>query len=291
MHGSLVATLAAALTLAAAGAAAAGTVERIRVADAGSPETQAFPANVHVVLNAPPQYAAGPPGVWVGPPYWPTGQPEQRGNATMEWSVVFRDRALDAARAAAGAAARGWPEDQKSDISVPLVVGRRQVGALPGYFVLTAERARYEAALAVPIGTGAQAIVRFLLGSPSVDSSPSGTYLVLGSFLASTWNRGQALIALSGVRVEGALPPKTVSIRTEPTRRIVRGRVVDPFVNPLVGVRVVLERAQGAGWAGVRAARTTISGTYRLAAPGRGRYRTVVTLGDVTARSAVVPLP
>ena len=284
----LFAALTALLTLAAAGTATAGTVERIRVASAGTPETQAFPADVHVVLISPRDYAAREPGTWVGPPFWPAAQPEQRGIATIEWSVAFRDRTVDAARAAAGAASNGWKEDQKNDISVPLVVGGRRVGALPGYFVLTAERARYEAALAVPLGTVVHAIVRLLLKNPSVDSSPWGDYLVQGSFLASTWNRGQALIALAGVQVEGALPPKTVSIRAERARRIVRGRVVDPFVNPLVGVKVVLERAVNGGWAAVRTVRTSGSGTYRVAAPARGRYRSAVTLGGVTVRSAVV---
>ncbi len=284
MHRTLTAVVAA-VALAATGTAAAGTVERVRVADAGTPETQGFPGHVHVILNSPSEYSAHAPGAWLGPPYWPADRPDDRDRATMEWSVVFRDRTLDAARAAAAASANDWREDQKNDLSVPLVVGGRQVGALPGYFVLKAERAKFEAALAVPLGAGLQAIVRFLLQSPSSDSSPSGDYLVLGSFLASTWNRGQALIALSGVRVEGALPPKTVSVRAVPARRVLRGRVVDAFVNPLVGVKVVLERASGGV---VRTTRTTTSGTYRVAAPGPGRYRVAVTLGGVTVRSAAV---
>ena len=286
----LVAALGAVAALAATGASAAGTVERVRIADAGTPETKGFPGHVQLVLNSPSQYAARGPGVWVGPPYWPVGRPEERDAATIEWSVSFRDRTLDAPRAAVAATANGWREYQKNDVSVPLIVARRQVGALPGYFVLTTERAKYEAAVAVPLGAGLQAIVRFVLRNPSSDSSEWGDYLVLGSFLASTWNRGQALMAVSGVRVEGALPPKIVSIRRLPGRHVLRGRVVDSFVNPVVGVKVVLERGDGGAWRAVRAARTTVSGTYRVAAPGRGRYRISVTVGGVTVSSAVVTL-
>ncbi len=268
--------------------AAGGVVERIRVVDAGRPETQVFPPSVFVTVESPSDYAAQAPGTWAGPQFWAYGRPEDRGTSTLEWSVTFRDRTDDVARTAKSAAVNGWPEDQHNGISIPLLAGARQVGTLPGFFVLTANRARFEAGLAVPLGTGVQAVVRFLLGSPSTDISAWGDYLVMGSFLASSWNRGQALIALSKVRVEGNLAPKTVSIRRVLGQRAVRGRVVDAFVNPLVGVTVGLERWAGAAWVGVRTGRTSSAGLYRIAVPGRGRFRTLVTNAGTTVASAPV---
>jgi hypothetical protein len=285
-----VATLAA---LAAAGSALGGAVDRFRVADAGRPETQAFPANVFLTIESPGIYVTQSPGIWAGPPYWAASDPAQGGTSTLEWSVGFRDRTLDPARAAAATASSGWPEDQHNGISVPLLVGGNLVGTLPGFFVLTQapspQKARFEAGLAVPLGPGAQALLRFASRSPAADSSSWGDYLVQGMILASTWNRGQILLAMSQVRVEGNLAPKTVSIRVEQPARAVRGKVVDAFVNPLVGVGIAEERWNGKAWKAVRVGRTTAKGTYRMAA-GKGRFRTVVSYAGTTATSAPVTI-
>jgi hypothetical protein len=209
----------------------------------------------------------------------------------MEWSVAFRDRSQEPAPTAVGATQVGWPEDQKAAISVPLYAGGRLVGTLPGYFVLRIaprpDGARFEAVLAVPLGENVQALVRFLVGTPSTDTSPWGDVLVQGAILASSWNRGQALIALSQVRVEGNLAPKTVSIRAERRPRAVRGRVVDAHLNPLVGVPVVQERWNGVAWKAARLGRTNATGNYRMAAT-RGRFRTVVRNAGATVTSAPV---
>ncbi|MFN2471434.1 MAG: hypothetical protein ABR583_10720 [Gaiellaceae bacterium] len=280
------------VALLACAGAATGAVERIRVADSGRPETQTFPPDVYVTLESPPGYAVQGPGVWAGPPYWPASRPDQVAGATLEWSVVFRDRALDVARTAASSTAHGWPDDQRNGLSVPLLVGGREVGTLPGFFVLTAapgvERAQYEAVAAVPLGEGAQAVVRFELPRPAADSSAWGDYLVMGTFLASTWNRGQALIALSRIRVEGNLAPRVLSIRPVRGARAVRGKAVDPFVNPLVGVLVTAERWTGSSWRRVRSSRTTRSGTYRIPVPRPGRYRTAVTNAGITVPSVAL---
>jgi hypothetical protein len=282
-----------AAALLAAGSALGGNVERFRVVDAGHPETQSFPRDVFVTIESPGVYVAQSPGVWAGPAFWAASQPAQGGTATLEWSVGFRDRTLDPSRAAASVAASGWPEDQHNGISVPLLVDGKVVGTLPGFFVLTQapapDHARFEAGLAVPVGPGAQTVIRFASASPVSDSSPWGDYLVQGTFLASTWNRGQILLAMSQVRVEGNLAPKTVSIRVERGTRAVRGKVVDSFVNPLVGVPVAEERWNGSSWSPVRVGRTTAKGTYRLAA-GRGRFRAVVSYAGTTATSAAVTI-
>ena len=281
------------LALLAAGSAAAGTVERFRVADAGRPETQGFPPNVFLTIESPGPYVVQAPGSWTGPPYSAANQPAEGGTSILDWTVGFRDRTLDTARTAASAAVNGWPQDQHNGISVPLEVGGRPVGTVPGFFVLTqapgSQRARFEASLAVPLGPGAQAVVRFLSRTPAADTSPWGNYLVQGAILASSWNRGQILIALSQVRVEGNLAPKTVSVRVDQKARALRGKVVDAFVNPLVRVPVVEERWNGVAWKPMRVGRTTQDGTYRLAA-GKGRFRTVVASAGTTVASAPVTI-
>jgi hypothetical protein len=279
--------------LVAAGSALGGTVERFRVIDAGRPETRSFPGDVFLTIESPGVYVPQSAGVWTGPPYTAASDASQGGTSTLEWSVAFHDRTLDPLRAAAAVAANGWPEDQHNGISVPLLVGGKLVGTLPGSFVLTQspapQQARFEAGLAVPLGPGAQAVLRFASRTPAADSSPWGTYLVQGLFLASTWNRGSILLALSQVRVEGNLAPKTVSIRVDRGTRAVRGKVVDSFVNPLVGVLVAEERWNGTTWKAARVGRTTAQGTYHLAA-GKGRFRTVVSYAGTTVTSAAVTI-
>ncbi len=288
MHRVPVALLSLALALLAALPAGAA-IERVRVRDSGREETRVFPPDVYVSLETPASYTVRTPGSWAGPTFWPEGRPDQPAQSGMDWKVSFRDRAQETAPTALGASAFGWPEDQKAGISVPLYAGGRLVGTLPGYFVLRVspgpEKARFEAVAAIPLGSSVQAVVRFVMASPAADASPWGNVLVQGAFLASSWNRGQALIALSQVHVEGNLAPKTLSIRADRKPRALRGRVVDDYLNPLVGVSVVQERWNGVTWKAVRVGKTNATGRYLMAA-GKGRYRTVVSNAGVTVTSA-----
>ena len=285
------------LALAAAGSlvfgstASAVAVERIPLSDGQRPETASFSPGVFLTLVSPSLYVAQAPGRWVGPAYWPSGDAAQRAETAIDWSVTFRDRAVEPDSAAAAATQRGWREQERAGISIPHVFGRNVLGTLPSYFVLKQNDAMHETALAIPLGPSAIAVVKFSLSAPATNSVPGlGENLVLGSFLGSTWNRGQAFIALSGVQLEGNLPPSLVSIRAAQRKPAVRGKVVDVFKHPVVGVRVTLERQVGAGWRRVGAARTSSQGTYALSAPGRGRYRASVTVGSATVRSGSVPV-
>jgi hypothetical protein len=131
------------------------------------------------------------------------------------------------------------------------------------------------------------AIVKFSLFSPATNSAePFGANVVLGSFLASSWNRGQAFVTLSGVSLQGNLPPTRVTIRRAPRKSAVSGKVVDEFQHPLVGVRLALERQAGASWRRVGSAKTNGQGSFTLATRGRGYYRATVTYAGVTARSS-----
>ena len=274
----MLAALGGAAALVAAAAAWAGDVQTFQVAAAGQPATAGFAPDVAVMIESPGAYVAQSPGMWAGPA-------AQTGAATMGWAVTFRDRTADPATAAAAANANSWPLDQKYGISIPLYVSGRLVGTLPGYAVITQSggdaKGRFEASLAVPLGIGAQAVVHYTTPTPATDTN------LVDGILASTWNRGQILQALSLVRVQGNLTPKTISIRLDPRRGQLFGKVVDPFFNPLVGVPVVVQRWNGRGWRKVSVTHTKPDGTYRVAAAG-GRMRTVVVNGSTSLASAEV---
>jgi hypothetical protein len=271
------------------GTADAVAVERIPLSAAAPPGTAGFPPGAFLKLVSPPQYAAESPGRWVGPPYWASGNADLRAWSVIDWRVSFRDRAVEPDSAAAAATPRGWREQERAGIAVPHVSGRNVVGTLPGYFVLKQSDAMHEAALAIPISPTAIAIVNFSLKAPDTNSVEGfGDYFVLGSFLASTWNRGQAFVALSGVQLEGTFPPSAVSIEAVPRKPLVRGIVVDSLEHGIAGARTVLERRVGSAWRAVGSGRTSAQGTYVLRAPGLGRYRVSVASAGKRIRSASV---
>jgi hypothetical protein len=281
--------IAAAASLVYGGTATGGAVERIPLSGGARPETAGFPPGVFLKLVSPPQYGAESPGRWVGPPFWASGDAAQRGYAVIDWRVSFRDRAVEPDSAAAAATPRGWREQERAGIAVPHVSGRNVVGTLPSYFVLKQSDAMHEAALAIPISPTAIAIINYSLKAPETNSVPGyGNYVVLGSFLASTWNRGQAFLALAGVQLEGTLPASAASIEAVPRRPTVRGRVMDSLEHAVVGARAVLERRSGSAWRAVGSAKTSAQGTYVLRTPGIGRYRVSVTSAGKRIRSASV---
>jgi hypothetical protein len=278
--------LAAAAFLVHSGAASAAAVERIPLS---GPALPGFPPGIFLTLVSPPQYAAERPGRWVGPAYWASGNGDLRGYAVIDWSVSFRDRSVEPDSAAAAATPRGWREQERAGIAVPHVAGSTAVGTLPSYFVLKHSDAMHEAALAIPISPAVIAIINFSLKAPQTNSAPDfGEYLVMGTYLASSWNRGQAFLALSGVQLEGRLPPSAVSIEAVRRRPAVRGTVVDAFKHAIVGARVILERRTGASWRRLGSVRTNAQGSYTLRIRASGRYR--VSVAGTAVRSASVPV-
>jgi hypothetical protein len=241
-------------------------IERVHVERTSVP----LPESLYVVLGAPEEYTRLAPGSWIGPPYWPQDNPSVRNNATINWEVGFDDRPLSTERIALANLSRDWTEDQRAGISVEHVVGRRVVGTIPGFFVLQVERrsAPAELVVAFPIAQRLHAWARFLLQRPEDDS-----YYVKGSILASSWNRGQALLALSRVRLDGNLPPSLVTIRTR-RKRLVAGFVVDLHRHAVVGIPAVLERRSGAGWRRISSVKTSRIGGYSFKVrPGSYRVR------------------
>jgi hypothetical protein len=284
---ALLIALAAVASLTYGDAASAVAVERIPLG--ARPETAGFPPGVFWTLVSPAPYAAQAPGRWVGPEFWASGDPSIRGNSAIDWSVSLRDRSVEPDSAAAAATPRSWREQERAGIAVPHVVGRNVVGTLPGYFVLKHSDALHETALAIPLSPTAIAIVKFTLSSPATNSVPgAGDNLVLGSFNASTWNRGQAFVAISGVQLEGAFPPSKVSIEAVRRKLSVRGTVVDTLEHAVAGTRVVLEKRSGASWRAVRSTRTNPQGNYTLPTGLPGRYR--VSVGGTRIRSGSVPV-
>jgi hypothetical protein len=261
------------------------SIDRVRVAP--DPPVAGVPPGLFVVVGSPDDYrrvsVSGGRGSWIGPPYWPRGAPNPWGNTTIDWQVAYDTRRMDTERIALANLTQDWVEDQRNGVSVPHVVGGRTVGDILGFFVLQVQRqsAPSELVMAFPLSGDLHIVVRFLLTRPE-----SNEFYVNGSILGSSWNRGQAFIAMSRVRLEGNLPPNVVSIRTKRRGRVVTGSVIDFFRHAVVGVPVTLERRVGRSWRRVATVRTSRFGGYSFRV-GAGSYRARATMGRFSAVSGV----
>lgn len=262
------------------------TTDRVRVAP--NPPVASVPTGLTLTLRSPDSYsrvsAGSGRGSWIGPGYRPAGAPNSWGNSAIDWEVGYDTRPLDTERIALANLTRDWAEDQRAGVSVPHVVGGRMVGDIPGFFVLQVVRqsAPAELVVALPLSRDVHAYVRFLLNRPE-----SNDFYVNGTILASSWNRGQALVAMSRVSLEGNLPPSLVSIRGRRGGRAISGFALDFLRHPVLGIPVTLERQSGRGWRRVSTVRTNRIGGYRFNVPA-GTYRARAALG---ARFAATSRP
>jgi hypothetical protein len=285
----LTSLLALLLALAGTSLAARGqTVERIRISDAERQAHQ-LPAGLLVELDSPTGYerqsASGDSGRWAGPRFEQIGHPENAGQASLDWTVSFDQRDGEAdAIAHANIEHTSWTRDQRGGLSVPHVVGTRGVGTILGYYEMvtpsTPGDARFEGVLAFPLDKNLHAVIRFEAPDP-----PDDTFMVNGSSVASSWNRGQVLVALAGAQLQGNLPPKIVAARSIQRGRMVRGKVVDRFLDSVLAARVSLERNAGGSWTRVSGGKTDQRGFYLLRAKRRGSYRVTVKWAGFTATS------
>jgi hypothetical protein len=268
--------------------AGAQSVERIQISDAARQEHQ-LPAGLLVELASPVEYerqtVSGGTGRWAGPRWEESGHPENAGRASLDWSVTFDQRQGDAEVVSqANVVHTDWTRDQRGGLSVPHVVGNRNVGTILGYYHMlspaAASDARFEGVLAFPLDANLHAVVRFEALEPAANS-----FIVKGTVAGKAWNRGQLLLALSGVRLQGNLPPKIVAARAVERGRFVRGKVVDRFLDAVVGARVSLERSSGGSWAKVAGGKTDRRGLYTLRAKRRGTYRVTARLAGFAATS------
>jgi hypothetical protein len=268
--------------------AGAQSVERIQISDAARREHK-LPAGLLVELASPVEYerqtVSGVTGRWAGPRWEESGHPENAGRASLDWSVTFDQRQGDAEVVSqANVVHTDWTRDQRGGLSVPHVVGNRNVGTILGYYHMlspaAASDARFEGVLAFPLDANLHAVVRFEALEPAANS-----FIVKGTVAGKAWNRGQLLLALSGVRLQGNLPPKIVAARSVERGRFVRGKVVDRFLDAVVGARVSLERSSGGSWAKVAGGKTDRRGLYTLRAKRRGTYRVTARLAGFAATS------
>jgi hypothetical protein len=260
-------------------------IERVRVTP--PPTVRSVPDGLFIVVRSPDAYArsstSGARGSWVGPSYGPPGGAPV-GNATIDWEVGYDAERPDAERVALGNLTQDWNEDQRGGVSVLHAVGGRVVGDIPGFFVLQVVRqsSPSELVMAFPVSRDLHVFVRFLLARPE-----SNEYRVRGSVLASSWNRGQALVAMSGVTLHGNLPPSLVSIRARRRARIVSGSVLDFLRHAVIRIPVTLERRTGRGWTRIARVRTSRLGGYRFKVRP-GTYRVRATMGRFSAVSRAV---
>jgi len=250
------------------------SIERVRI----DRPAAGLPANLSLLLGSPDEYsrqtARPTSGTWIGPQYWLPANPAMRNSASIDWEVGYDERAMSTERIALANLTKDWTEDQRAGVSVDHVVGGRVVGTIPGFFVLQVERrsSPSELVLAFPVSPKLHAFVRFLLLRPESDD-----YYVKGSVLASSWNRGQALLAMSRVRLEGNMPPSVVTIRKR-RNGVVGGFVVDFYRHAVVGIPVGIERKTGNRWKRISTVRTTRIGGYAFRVGKRGSYRVTATL-------------
>src|ERR1700694_5377779 len=265
--------------------AGAQSVERIQISDSAR-RAHGLPPGLVVELVSPPDYnrqsVSGDSGSWQGPRWEERGNPGNAGYFSVDWNVSFEEGQGDPATVAlAHVRHTSWQRDQKEGFSVAHVVGNRVVGSMRGYYVLMTPAggdARFEAVLAFPLDVNLNAIVHLDLLEPASDS-----YLVNGSIVGSTWNRGQAFVALSGVRLQGNLPPKIVSAHAFEKGRVVKVKVVDRFLDAVLGAPVALERQAGGSWNRVSHGKTSQRGSYSLQPGRRGVYRVTVRMAGVHA--------
>ncbi len=267
--------------------AGAQSVERVQIAEALR-QAHALPAGLIVELSSPSAYdrgsVSGDSGHWTGPRYEERGNPGNANFASMDWTVSFEELQCDAEAVATANVVHGdWTRDQRGGISVPHVVGTRDVGTILGYYVMLTpggNDARFEGVIAFPLDVSLCAVAHFEALEP-----PSDSFLVNGMIAASTWNRGQILLALAGISLQGNLPPKTVAARPHQRGRLVQGKVVDRFLDAVLGAPVALERLSGSSWRKVAGTKTSQRGFYSVRAGKRGTYRVTVTMAGFTAMS------
>jgi hypothetical protein len=271
--------------------AGAQSVERIRVSDPARQAHQ-LPAGLLVELSSPASYnrqsSSGNAGRWVGPRFEQVGHPENAGFASLDWSVSFDQRQGDAeAVAKANVRHTDWARDQQGGISVPHAVGTKGVGTILGFYVMMRPNAigdaRFEGVLAFPLDTNLQAVIRFEALDP-----PDDSFVVNGSSVATSWNRGQVLVALGSAQLQGNLAPKIVAARSVERGRKVRGKVVDRFLDAVLGAQVSLQKRSGGGWTTVSSGKTNHRGFYSLRAKRRGTYRVTVRLAGFRATSRTI---
>jgi hypothetical protein len=265
-------------------AALAQDVDRVRVG--GSNTTRGFSPALVVTVTTLPEFHRtgfdGNSGGWEGPICDFAPNPGLSGPISVTWSVGFDDDVRSAEQAAREHLTFEWTTIESGPIAVAHLVGGREVGTIPGFYVLTDAQSQtgyHESGLGFPLGRGVYAQVEFWSRGNALECT------VRGAPVAS-WHRDTARAAVRQVRLEGNLPPARVTARAR--GRSVTGSAADSFGHPDAGIAVRLEQRAGTRWRSVRSGRTTATGAYSLRARRPGLHRVVATFLGVSARSGAV---
>jgi hypothetical protein len=273
----------------------AAVLDRVQVGVPGNPVTQGFARSLSLSLASPEGFDRGccydgMGGEWVGPAWHADDDPSFGGLSAIDWSVEF-SKGNDPALLARAAAWAAWPEAAGAETTVAHIVSGREVGTLPGFYVIDAEPspgARHQGVVVVYLSRGLYGIALFDLESPWADSSDFPHTFVVDGQIPSVWARAQTEASLAGVKVEGNLPPRYVSAAR--IRAHLRGSVRDAFNDPLSHARVRLER-KGSVWRRVARGWTGGRGRYSFTPPRPGLYRVSASFAGVTVRSRAVRIP
>lgn len=264
--------------------AAAQDVDRVSVG--GSNTTRGFSPALFVTVTTLPDFHRtgfdGNSGGWEGPVCDFASNPGLSGPISLTWGVAFDDDVSSAEAAARENLTFEWTTIESGPVAVPHLVGGREVGTIPGVFVLTDARSQtgyHESGLGFPLGRGVYAAAAFWSRGNALECTVRGIPV-------ATWHRDTARNAVRQVRLEGNLPPARVTARIAAGR--VRGSVTDSVGHPDVGVAVRLEQRTGTRWRTVRSGRTSVGGVYSLRARRPGLHRVVATVAAVSARSAAI---
>jgi hypothetical protein len=283
--------------LALASVAAAQVTDRYRIAS--DPDAQGYSRSLALVIASPPEYVLdsrgrlGNDASWKGPRYQATGRPSLGGESGLGWSAGVEKEGATRATIVANLV-HDWQVIREGTEPIERRIGGRQVGAIPGRWLLTqgtvmAGEARYEAGVVIPL-CGRTAYIGISALTPSGDSAGGtmgfGEYLVNGTVKPTEWNREKVLETIRGLSLDGNLPAGRITAARR--GRAIAGRVGDCNGHPAAGEGVRLEQRSGSSWSRTRvSAKTSVSGTYSLRAAAPGTYR-VVAGGK---RSAPVTIP
>jgi hypothetical protein len=252
----------------------------------------AFAADTDRVMLAPglsatittlPQYTRtdfdGDSGGWRGPTCVPRGRLDLAGPLSLTWALgVYRS--TSAADAGERARTFDWKAIETTAVRLPHVVGGRTIGTIPAALVVTDSES--------PTGYHEASVTFRLVGNRFAATTVwsrgnSLACVVEGDGEVESWHRRTARNALTGIRVEGNLPPTRVTARRAGRR--VLGSVTDVNGHPLVAAPVALERRVGSRWRAVSRRKTSASGAYSLPLRAAGLYRVATRSGGVTTHS------
>jgi hypothetical protein len=276
----------------AATARAQDNLDRVQVGVPGT-VTRNFATSLSIRMTIPSGYTREccydfVSGAWVGPAVHYSDDPGRQGAAHTSWEVTFVRTSQSLAAIARSAGWARYPEASGRSRTVQHVLAANKLGTLKAFGVTdqqVAPDAKTQAALVIDLGQRVKAIVLFTLADPAADRDASGALTVNG-LSSSAWNRSAAEAAMKSVQIEGALPISRV--KAHASGRKVAGTVTDIAGQAVGQATVTLQRKAGGKWKKVRVGKSSLTGKFSLAAPGKGQYRVLAKIGGASARSGAV---